>query len=59
MLHAKLLEYRDQQQLGNTCHFVLSHRQSWRDTHVARPIYEQLQTIVPEEYYLVANTAFS
>ena len=31
---------------------------SWHDSHVARPLYEQLRTRVPDNYYLVADSAF-
>ena len=31
---------------------------SWHDAHVARPIFDKLRTKIPEDYYLVADTAF-
>jgi len=37
---------------------VLNAPGSWHDSHVARPLYEQLRTRVPDNYYLVADSAF-
>ena len=31
---------------------------SWHDAHVAQPIFDKLRTKIPEDYYLVADTAF-
>jgi hypothetical protein len=31
---------------------------SWHDSRVARPIYEKLHTETPDEFYLIADTAF-
>jgi hypothetical protein len=31
---------------------------SWHDSRVAQPIYEKLRTQTPDEFYLVADTAF-
>lgn len=31
---------------------------SWHDSRVARPIYEKLRTMTPEDFYLVTDTAF-
>jgi len=37
---------------------VLNCPGSWHDAHVARPIFEQLRTKIPDGFYLVADTAF-
>ena len=31
---------------------------SWHDAHVAKAVFEKLQTRTPEGYYLIADTAF-
>ncbi|KAF8816486.1 hypothetical protein BYT27DRAFT_7207622, partial [Phlegmacium glaucopus] len=31
---------------------------SWHDAHIARPIFEQLHSHVPDGHFLVADTAF-
>jgi len=31
---------------------------SWHDAHVARPIFEQLCTKIPDGFYLVSDTTF-
>ena len=37
---------------------VLNAPGSWHDSHVARPIYQQLLEKTPDDYYLVADSAF-
>jgi hypothetical protein len=37
---------------------VLNALGSWHDSHVAHPLYKQLCTRVPDNYYLIADSAF-
>ena len=56
---ALLLVNLNHKKIGTIISAVLNTPGSWHDDHVAHPIFEQLRTIVPEGYFLIADTAFA
>ncbi|KAJ3807925.1 hypothetical protein F5876DRAFT_79258 [Lentinula aff. lateritia] len=43
---------------GTIINAVLNAPRSWHDAYTAKPIFERLQSRVPDGYYVVSDTAF-